>query len=946
MHLRTPTFALALAAFAPAQAGRDPSTAAIPPATARPAATPASAAPPVPGATTGSEIDAPDADATATARPERWLVSLRSRTFDLAPLATAIRGGASGAEVEASCAELQRQAEADQAPFARAVEEGGGAVLRHYWLIDACLVELPAGGIDRLRARPDVRAVHRDEVATPATIRSSTNAQNHRATVVHQQGVLGTGATIAIVDSGLDTAMGASGRPHRTYFVDGDPANTSGGGIGGSRVLANVQVGIQTAESIDDHGHGVAAVAAGEVWSSSPFAARGHAPRARLVGYGIANDPFGNSSLSTIASAFQQVVADRATHGIVCANNSYTGSPDPMHPSQQAMDAAAVVGDVLVTVAAGNQGSNQTVGPSCANGLAVAAVAHDSKVLADFSSWGPLAGDPRRDWPDLCACGVDVVMPRRDTEGAAELQVTSGTSFAAPQVAGAAALYRSVRPGASALETKAAILCTTEDVFAQNRWLVASTPRTLGTGFLRDDLLVAVAQGQGLVHTASLTQAQPELAVPLPVTAGRTYAAVVAWHRHVVESAAWSDLALEVRDAQGAALAVCDSPRNLVEKCVFTAPQSGIVTCVVRARHLEIVSLPIALVAAETPPQSRPGGSLAYGQGCSGTGEPDLAVLPSQFANASGIGSNLLVEPDRRYQIIVRHDLVAQPMRIERLALRRDDVVPPTPLSFWSEIEIRMGASANGPANASGLFAQNEQGPPQTVFARRRVDWPLALGTNRDLGHFELQVVLDQPFAWAAAPGTPLLIELRVHAGNFAPFGQQYPVDGFWLQNDPDPPMALVSGATSTTPFGGAQPGRGVVLGIVARTPAGVVPQLSAASVPVAGRPYWLDLSRAPASAAVFVAIGFGDRTWAGRALPFSLGVFGAPGCDLLTSSSAADLAFADGSGRLRIERIVPFVPGLVGTRVFHQALLLDPAANQLGVTTSNAVLGVLGDRW
>lgn len=882
------------------------------------------------------------------ARPEpseRWLLTTRPASFDLERLREAIAAG--DRELSARlCREFSERAVLDQADLAAEVRARGGQVVQHFWLIPVLSVDLPPGTIAALRARPDVLRAHADGIATPSIVRS-TNQSNHRAQAAHAQGARGQGATVAVLDSGFDTTMGASGRPHRLYFVGGDPTNQTGGGLGGSRLLAAVPIGTQGFEAFDDHGNAVAAVAAGETWANSALAGPGHAPAAKLVGYGIANDLAGNSSFTTIAAAFQRVVQDKLTYGIVCANNSYSGRNDPTDPSQQAMDAAARIGDIVVTVAAGNEGSNQRNGPACCNGLAVGAVAADSKDLARFSSQGPLFGDDRA-WPDLVACGVDMVMPTRDNESASAFYLASGTSFAAPAVCGAAALFRGLRPQASALETKAALLCSTEDVFPANQWSITSSRRTLGHGFLRDDLLVAAAQGQAIIATANLTAAARELVVSLPVTQGQTYAAVVAFHRHTLTATEWSDVDLAVRDGQGRLLAVASHLRDLAEKVVFTAPATGAVQLIASARSLEIASLPIALVAMATPPQTQPGGSTTFGSGCPGTGRDDTirATVPMSYASTFGdVPSNLLVDTQRRNQFIIRGDAVGPAATFSALALRLHHLLPATPLPYWAELEIRMGIASTSPAAMTGSFVANEAGPQVLVFARRRVDFPLRIGSNPDPRAFAVVLPLDVDYAWAGVPGQHLLIDVRVHSGSGRAVTDNYPADGFWQQTDPNPLMSWAAGAVGSS-SGGAVRGRGVVFGFAVRTPGGTVPGLTAVTDPVLGRPYDLRLAGAPANAVGLTLLGFDDRVWQGLGLPFDLAPLGAPGCALRTGIDAATPVAIDAAGRAAMRTVLPFTPTLLQVPMFQQCAVLDAGANTLGWTFTAGVVGVPGNRW
>ena len=81
------------------------------------------------------------------------------------------------------------------------------------------------------------------------------------------------------------------------------------------------------------------------------------------------------------------------------------------------------------------------------------------KHLADFSSWGPRFGDSAIK-PEVAAPGVSVVAAGMGT--GSDVLVNSGTSMAAPHVAGVAALVIASHPDWKVNEVKAAILSTAD----------------------------------------------------------------------------------------------------------------------------------------------------------------------------------------------------------------------------------------------------------------------------------------------------------------------------------------------------------------------------------------------------------------------------------------------------------------------------------------------------
>ena len=150
--------------------------------------------------------------------------------------------------------------------------------------------------------------------------------------------------------------------------------------------------------------------------------------------------------------AVDYMTALKARHGlnIVATNNSWGGGGY----SQALYDAIwrANTQNVLFVAAAGNAGANNDSTPSypasynLPNVIAVAAI-DKAGALPSFSNYGQTS-------VDLGAPGVGVW----STTAFNTYSSYSGTSMATPHVTGAAALYASTHPGATAEQTKNAIL--------------------------------------------------------------------------------------------------------------------------------------------------------------------------------------------------------------------------------------------------------------------------------------------------------------------------------------------------------------------------------------------------------------------------------------------------------------------------------------------------------
>lgn len=108
--------------------------------------------------------------------------------------------------------------------------------------------------------------------------------------------------------------------------------------------------------------------------------------------------------------------------------------------------------NVVLVVAAGNEGSSNPSYPAATEPAIAVAATDPSDRRASFSNFGP--------WVDVAAPGTDVLSTHWD--GGSTYRADSGTSMAAPHVTGVIALLLSVRPGLTIAEIEGILKVTAD----------------------------------------------------------------------------------------------------------------------------------------------------------------------------------------------------------------------------------------------------------------------------------------------------------------------------------------------------------------------------------------------------------------------------------------------------------------------------------------------------
>jgi hypothetical protein len=110
-------------------------------------------------------------------------------------------------------------------------------------------------------------------------------------------------------------------------------------------------------------------------------------------------------------------------------------------------------------------------------------------------------------------------------------------------------------------------------------------------------------------------------------------------------------------------------------------------------------------------------------------------------------------------------------------------------------------------------------------------------------------------------------------------------------------------------------------------------------TLPHVGRTLELHVGDLPFTSPVFVFLGISNTTYGPTPLPFSLAGLGAPGCSVVSSCEAV-LPLTNVLGSAVWQLAVPNMPGVT---FYTQAVVLDGAANALGITTSNGGQNTIG---
>jgi len=302
--------------------------------------------------------------------------------------------------------------------------------------------------IHALESDPDVLRIYEDKVVHAYL---DTAVPHVQLPLIWQEGKLGAGIRIAIVDTGLD---------------EGHPDFEG-------RVVATADF---TGEGPEDaHGHGThcASIAAGS-GAASKGRYRGAAPEALIYAAKVLRAS-GEGMMSDVMAGVEWAV-DQGAQVISLS----LGGPGPCDGTDALCDTcnAAVEQGVVVCIAAGNDGpSSYTVGsPGCAEDVITVGASDEGGNVAYFSSRGPTQDG--RVKPDIAIPGVDIVAARAagtSMGGVVDPHYVSasGTSMATPLVAGICALLIEAEPDLTPAEIKARLMDTAVDLgdtpYAQGR---------------------------------------------------------------------------------------------------------------------------------------------------------------------------------------------------------------------------------------------------------------------------------------------------------------------------------------------------------------------------------------------------------------------------------------------------------------------------------------------
>jgi serine protease AprX len=406
-------------------------------------------------------------------RPQKGVRVFSLLTFAIAEclfIGAALLGSSQAANAATAASSpyiVSDQAGTTSAVAAADVSAVGAAVVEPLNDADAVLAELTLAQVSQLQQIPTVTVTANESVslasATSGSVAGSPGPaavfpQQTGATNLWSQGDSGSGANVAVLDTGITPLPDFAGR-----------------------LLPGVDLSGEGNPYLDSFGHGtfVAGLIAGNGASSNGLY-MGEAPGAGLVSVKVAGAT-GQTDVATVIEGVGWVIAHHVSENIGVLNMSLGAIPTEstlLNPLDQAVQRAWQAG-IVVVVSAGNDGpfngtilspgddpSVITVGSLDDQG----SLSSSGDTMSSFSAVGPTNPDG---WikPDLVTSGQSVVSLRAPGS-TVDVQnpsarigsgnfVGSGTSFSSAITSGAAALLLAHHNNEQPDSVKAALLGTT-----------------------------------------------------------------------------------------------------------------------------------------------------------------------------------------------------------------------------------------------------------------------------------------------------------------------------------------------------------------------------------------------------------------------------------------------------------------------------------------------------
>jgi subtilisin family serine protease len=346
----------------------------------------------------------------------------------------------------------------------------GAETIREYRFIPAIALEVDATALERLRTMPGVIGVEEDIISAPTLTQSVPLVG---ASAAQAAGYKGQGYSVAVLDTGVErTHPFFSGRvvAEACFSFRGNCPN-------GATTMTGTGAAAPCTYSSGECSHGthVAGIAAGDVSVAPEASIVAVQVFSRYTGNECADaegvirvDPCARTNYNDWIAGLDWLYGVRSTHNVASANMSLGGGKFTT-TCDTFVGATAVkklydVG-IATVIAAGNDGYRDSVGfPGCISSAVTVSSSDKFDVVSSFSNISPVT--------DVFAPGTSI----NSSVPGSSYGYKSGTSMAAPHVAGAWALMRQRFPAEVNVATTLNRLTSTGLAITDTRAATTSYP--------------------------------------------------------------------------------------------------------------------------------------------------------------------------------------------------------------------------------------------------------------------------------------------------------------------------------------------------------------------------------------------------------------------------------------------------------------------------------------